>query len=93
MSHVNDFPGQRTDFFDREGDQTIVDVDMASGLHNLGDVLVVEPQDFLITFLHVLVIERELDCFPLLELDLSSATLNAKKRGGFFFFFFGHHRM
>lgn len=89
---MNDRPDQRTDFFDREGDQTIVDVDMASRLHNLGDILVVEPQDFLVTFFHVLVIERELDCFPLLELDLSSATLNMKKRGGFFFSF-GRHRM
>lgn len=64
-----------TNLFNREGNQTIINVDVASGLHNLGDVLVVEPQNFLITFLHVLVIERELDCVTLLELNLSSAAL------------------
>lgn len=64
-----------TNLFNREGNQTIINVDVASGLHNLGDVLVVEPQNFLITFLHVLVIECELDCVTLLELNLSSAAL------------------
>lgn len=70
-----------TNFFDTEGNQTIINVDVASGLHNLGDVLVVEPQNFLITFLHVLVIERELDGLTLLELNLSSATLKRSKGG------------
>lgn len=65
-----------TNFFNHEGNQTIINVDVASSLHDLGDVLVVEPQNFLITFLHVLVVECELDGFTLLELDLSSATLN-----------------
>lgn len=65
-----------TDIFNLEGNQTIVNVDVASGLHNLGDVLVVEPQNFLITSIHVLIIKCELDGFTLPELNLSSATLN-----------------
>lgn len=65
-----------TNFFDQKGNQTIVNVDVASGLHNIGDVLVVEPQNFLITFVHVLIIECDLDGITLLELNLSSATLN-----------------
>ncbi len=68
-----------TNFFDAEGNQTIINVDVASGLHDLSDVLVVEPQNFLVTFLHVLVIECELDGLTLLELNLSSATLNESR--------------
>lgn len=49
---------------------------MASNLHNLGDVLVVKPQNFLITLLHELVVKCELDGFTLLQLNLSGATLN-----------------
>lgn len=66
---------QRTDFLDREGDQTVIHIDVASSLHNFGDILVVKPQDFLITFFHVLVVQCELDHFPPLELNLSCATL------------------
>lgn len=65
-----------TNFLNLEGNQTIINVDVASGLHNLGDVLVVEPQNFLIALLHPLVVQCELDGFTLLELDLSGATLN-----------------
>lgn len=64
-----------TNFFDREGNKTIINVDVTSSLHNFGDALVVEPQDFLITFVHVLVIESDLDCVTLLELNLSSTAL------------------
>jgi len=64
-----------TNFFNHEGNQTVVNVDVASNLHNLGDVLVVEPQNFLVTILHEIVVECELDGFILLELNLSSATL------------------
>lgn len=66
---------QHTDFLDREGDQTVIHVDVVSGLHNLGDILVVKPQGFLVTFFHVLVVQCELDHFSLLELNLSCATL------------------
>lgn len=48
---------------------------MASNLHNLSDVFVVQPQNFLITVVCVLVIERDLDGFTLFQLNLSSATL------------------
>lgn len=65
-----------TNFFNLQGNQTVINVDVASGLHNLGDVLVVEPQNFLIAILHELVIQCELDGFALLELNLSCATLN-----------------
>lgn len=41
-----------TNFFDLKGNQTIINIDVASDLHNLGDVLVVKPQNFLITLLH-----------------------------------------
>ena len=71
-----------TDFFDLQGNQTIVNVDVASSLHNLGDVLVVEPQKFLIAVVHVPFVEGELDGLTLLQLDLSGATLN-KPRGHF----------
>lgn len=67
--------GVLTNFFDREGDQTIVNVHVASDLHNLCDVLVVQPQGLLVTLLHVLVIQRELDGLALLELNLSRTTL------------------
>lgn len=52
---------------------------MAPDLHNLGDVLVVEPQDLLVTLLHVLVVQRDLDGLALLEFNLSSATLRAEE--------------
>ena len=71
----------RADFFDLQGNQTIVNVDVASNLHNLGDVLVVKPQNFLIAVVNVLVVEGELDGLTLLQLDLSGATLN---KGGHF---------
>lgn len=67
--------GVLTNFFDREGDQTIINIHVASNLHNLCDVLVVEPQNLLVTLLHVLVIQRELDGLALLELNLSGTTL------------------
>lgn len=47
-----------TNFFNCEGNQTIINVDVASFLHNLGDVLVVQPQNLLVAILHVLVVER-----------------------------------
>lgn len=68
-----------TNFLNLQGNQTIINVDVAAGLHNLGDVLVVEPQDFLITFVLVLVVKCELDGFTPLELNLSGATLNKTK--------------
>lgn len=55
-----------TNVFNLEGNQTIINIDVASCLHNLSDVLVVEPQNFLITFLFVLVVKRDLDGFTLL---------------------------
>lgn len=48
---------------------------MASNLHDFGDVLVVEPQDFFITVVLVLVTECQLDGLPLLQLNLSGAAL------------------
>lgn len=69
-----------TNVFNLEGNQTIINIDMASCLHNLGDVLVVEPQNFLITFLFVLVVKCDLDGFTLLQLNLRSATLNKTRR-------------
>lgn len=71
-----------TDFFDHQRNQTIIHVDVGSSLHNLGYVLVVEPQNFLITFIHVLVVESELDGLTLLQLNFSCATLN-RTRGEF----------
>lgn len=52
---------------------------MAPDLHHLGDVLVVEPQDLLVTLVHVLVIQRDLDGLALLEFNLSGTTLEQKK--------------
>lgn len=52
---------------------------MASNLHNLSDVFVVQPQNFLITVVFVLVIERDLDGFTLFQLNLSSATLKTTR--------------
>lgn len=52
---------------------------MASNLHNLSDVFVVQPQNFLITVVFVLVIKRELDGFTLFQLDLSGATLKTMR--------------
>lgn len=52
---------------------------MASNLHNLSDVFVVQPQNFLITVVCVLVIERDLDGFTLFQLNLSSATLKTMR--------------
>lgn len=49
---------------------------MAPCLHNSGDVLIVEPQNIFITVVPVMVIVCELDSMTLLELHLSSATLN-----------------
>lgn len=69
-----------TNFFNLEGNQTIINIDVTSHLHDLGDVLVVEPQNLLVTFLLVLVVECDLDGFTLLQLNLSSATLNRTKR-------------
>lgn len=69
-----------TNVFDLEGNQTIINVDVASHLHNLGDVFVVKPKHLLVTFLHVLVIKCELDGFSLLQLNLSGATLNNIRR-------------
>lgn len=69
-----------TNFFDFERDEAIVDVDVASDLHDLGDVLVVKPQGLLITFIHVLVVQGELDSCTLLQLNLGSATLNKTRR-------------
>lgn len=74
---------QRTDFLDHKGDQTVIHIDVAASLHNFGDVFVVKPQDFLITFFHVLIVQRELDHFSLLELNLGCATL-ALRRENFF---------
>lgn len=69
-----------TNFFDREGNQAVINIDVASSLNNLSDVLVVKPQNFLITFVHVLVIQCDLDFLSLLEFNLSSATLRPQRR-------------
>lgn len=69
-----------TNFFNLEGNQTIINIDVTSCLHDLDDVLVVKPQNFLITFLLVLVVKRDLDGFTLLQLNLCSATLNKTRR-------------
>lgn len=71
-----------TNFLDLKGNQTIINVDVASDLHNLGDVLVVEPQHLVVAFLHELVIKCDLDGFSLFQLNLSSATLNNTRREG-----------
>lgn len=68
-----------TNFFDFEGHKTIINVDVASGLNNLGDVFVIKPQYFLITVLHELVVKCELDGFTLLQLNLSGATLESTR--------------
>lgn len=70
-----------TNFLNHEGNKTIINVDVASNLHNLGDVLVVDPQSFLVTILHELVVQGELDHFSLLELNLLSAALNKSRKG------------
>lgn len=68
-----------TDFFNLEGNQTVININVASNLHNLSDVFVVQPQNFLITVVCVLVIERDLDGFTLFQLNLSSATLKTMR--------------
>ena len=79
MHEIAFVPGM-TNFFDLEGHQTIIKVDVVSHLQNLGDVFVVKPQHLLVTFLHILVVECELDGFTLLQLNLSGATLNNTRR-------------
>lgn len=64
-----------TNFFDLQGNETVIDVDVASDLDNLGDVFVVEPEDLLVTVVFEPVVKRELDGFTFLQLDLSGATL------------------
>lgn len=68
-----------TDFFNLEGNQTVININVASNLHNLSDVFVVQPQNFLITVVFVLVIERDLDGFTLFQLNLSGATLKTMR--------------
>jgi hypothetical protein len=48
---------------------------VSSDLQDLGDVLVVQPQVLLVTVVHVLVVQSQLDVTSLLQLDLSFATL------------------
>ena len=73
-----------TNFLNHEGNKTIINVDVASSLHNFGDVLVVDPQSFLVTILHELVVQGELDHFSLLELNLLSAALNKSRKESVF---------
>lgn len=68
-----------TDGLDLEGEEAIINKDVAAGLHHLGDVLVVQPQVFLITVVLVFVVQGQLDGVALLEFDLLGATL--KDRG------------
>lgn len=70
-----------TNFFNLEGNQTIINIDVASNLHNLGDVFVVQPQSFLITVLFVLVVECDLNGFALFQLNFSGATLKNDEKG------------
>lgn len=65
-----------TNFLNLKGHETIINEDMASDLQDLGDVLVVEPQDFFVTVVFVLVVQGKLDSITLLQLNLSCATLN-----------------
>lgn len=69
-----------TNVFNLEGYQTIININVASCLDNLGDILVVEPQNFLITFLFELIVKCDLDGFTLLQLNLGGATLNKNRR-------------
>ena len=51
---------------------------MTSNLHNLGDILVVEPQGLLIAVVLELFIQGELDVAALLQLHLSGAALHKR---------------
>jgi len=53
---------------------------MAPLLHHLCDVLVVQPQGFIIAVVHEFVIQSELDYVTFDKLDLLSATLKKSNR-------------
>lgn len=58
-----------------QGDETVVDVDLATLLDDVDNVRVVDVQDILVAVLGVLVVDRDLDLLALDELNLSSGTL------------------
>lgn len=68
-----------TNVLDLEGDEAIINKDVAASLHHLGDVLVVQPQVLLITVVLVFVVQGQLDGVAFLQVNLLSATL--KNRG------------
>ena len=65
-----------TNLLDLQGNETIVNVDLAANFHYFGDVLVVEPEDLLTAVLHGTVIQGNLDHVALLQLHLSCAALS-----------------
>ena len=58
-----------------QGDETVVDVDLATLLDDVDNVRVVDVQDILVAVLGVLVVDRDLDLLALDELNLSGGTL------------------
>ena len=58
-----------------QGDETVVDVDLATLLDDVDNVRVVDVQDILVAVLGVLVVDRDLDLLAPDELNLSSGTL------------------
>lgn len=56
-----------THFLDDDGDESVVDEHPGAHGHDLGDVLVVDPQRVLATLLLELVVRRDLDLVPCVQ--------------------------
>lgn len=63
----------------QQRDKPIVHVDLAAHFHHLANVLVVQPQDVLITFFHVGIVQGDLESGSFLQLHLCGATLQTKQ--------------
>lgn len=63
-------------FFDLQGDEAVVDVDLAADIHHFGDVLVVQPEDLLAAFFDVSVVQGDFNHVALLQLHLSCTALS-----------------
>lgn len=64
-----------TYFFDLQGYESIIDVDLASNFHHSGDVLVVQPEGLLAAFLNVSVVQGDFNHVALLQFHLSRTAL------------------
>lgn len=75
-----------TNLFDLQGNEPVINVDLAANLHHFGNVLVVEPEELLTAVFLLSIIQGNLDHLALLQLHLSCATLSKHFQGIFHFF-------